>query len=176
MTASIDDDSTRTRVRFLQPFLWLAVLAWGVGLGAKLFDLLVVAGAWGAAPPASLALLPYGKQYPIDPGDFFQPLSGLLLVGAVGTLTAGWRTPRGYRVWLWTPAAMLLIIWILTPTVFWPMLGDLYTIARGRVSWSDADVVALTRRWIIWDWTRTGLIAIGFASSVKAISVDPRGR
>ena len=54
-------------------FLWFSVLCWGIGLGAKLFDLIVVAAAWGAAPPASLALMPYGPRYPINPGDFFQP-------------------------------------------------------------------------------------------------------
>lgn len=38
--------------------LWFAAIAWGVLLGAKVFDLVVLAGAWSAAPPASLRLLP----------------------------------------------------------------------------------------------------------------------
>ncbi|MEH3105082.1 MAG: hypothetical protein PGN12_14430 [Sphingomonas phyllosphaerae] len=42
-------------------FLWLAVLAGGPLLGAKLFDLVVLAGAWSAHPAASLAMVPYGK-------------------------------------------------------------------------------------------------------------------
>jgi len=63
------------RFRLMRFFLWMSVLGWGLGLGGKLFDLLVVAGAWSASPPASLALLPYGPRYPMNPGDFFQPLS-----------------------------------------------------------------------------------------------------
>lgn len=63
-------------------FLWVSVVGWAVGLGAKLFDLVVAAGAWSA-------LLPYGKDYLIDPGDFFIPLSALISVGSIGALISG---------------------------------------------------------------------------------------
>ena len=66
------------RVRLMQFFLWVSVIGWGIGFGAKLFDLIIVAGAWGASPPTSLALMPYGPRYPMNPGDFFQPLSVLM--------------------------------------------------------------------------------------------------
>ena len=56
------------RVRLMRAFLWVSVLAWGVGVGAKLYDLRVVAGAWSASPPESLTLLPYGPRFPVDPG------------------------------------------------------------------------------------------------------------
>ena len=36
------------RIRLTRMFLWVAVLAWGIGVGAKLYDLRVVAGAWSA--------------------------------------------------------------------------------------------------------------------------------
>jgi hypothetical protein len=92
-----------SRQRMNRTFLWFSALAWGVGLGAKLFDLLVLASAWGASPPSSLALYPYGVHWPINPGSFFQPLSGLLLVGGLGTLIAGWKTHGSDRAWLATP-------------------------------------------------------------------------
>jgi hypothetical protein len=38
------------RFLLLRFFLWVSVLTWGVLLGAKLFDLRVVAGAWSARP------------------------------------------------------------------------------------------------------------------------------
>ena len=81
-----------SRTQLTRGFLWVSILGWGIGLGAKLFDLLVVARAWGAAPPASLALMPYGSRYPMDPGDFFQPLSALMVVGILGALISGWKT------------------------------------------------------------------------------------
>ena len=38
-------------IRVMRFFLWASVLGWGIGLGGKLFDLIVVAGAWSASPP-----------------------------------------------------------------------------------------------------------------------------
>jgi hypothetical protein len=160
-----------SRAQLTRGFLWLSVLGWGVGLGAKLFDLIVVAGAWGAAPPTSLALMPYGPRYPLNPGDFFQPLSALMVVGILGALISGWKTRLKYRIWLWVPVITFLIIWIFTPTVFWPMIHELYGAGSGKIARSDAELILLVRRWMIWDWLRVALIATGFVSSVRAISI-----
>jgi hypothetical protein len=159
------------RARLTRMFLWLSILASGIGLGAKIFDLLVLAGAWGASPPNSLKLMPYGAAYPIDPGNFFQPLSAILLVAILGALISGWKTPLEYRVWLWLPVLMFILIWIFTPTVFWPMIRELYGVGHGRIAESDAQVIQLVRRWVICDWLRVAAIAVAFLSSVRAISV-----
>jgi len=160
-----------SRERLTQTFLWFSVIGWGIGLGAKLFDLLVVAGAWGAAPPNSLALMPYGPRYPMNPGDFFQPLSALMVVGILGALIGGWKARLDYRIWLWLPVIAFLMIWILTPTVFWPMIRELYGAGSGRVVRSEAELILLVRRWMIWDWLRVAMIAVGFVSSIRAISM-----
>lgn len=159
------------RLRLLRIFLWISVLSLGIGLGAKLFDLMVLAGAWSAAPPASLALLPYGPGFPMNPGDFFQPLSLPMLVGILGALISGWKTPFEYRVWLWLPVIMFLILWLLTPTVFWPMNHELYLAASGSSGRSEAEVIQMARRWVTLDWLRVAMIAVGFISSVRAISL-----
>ncbi len=160
-----------SRERLTQTFLWFSVIGWGIGLGGKLFDLLVVAGAWGAAPPNSLALMPYDPRYPMNPGDFFQPLSALMVVGILGALIGGWKARLDYRIWLWLPVIAFLMIWILTPTVFWPMIRELYGAGSGRVVRSEAELILLVRRWMIWDWLRVAMIAVGFVSSIRAISM-----
>jgi hypothetical protein len=149
----------------------MSVIGWGVGLGAKLFDLLVVAGAWSAAPPASFALLPYGKHYPVDPGDFFIPLSAVMVLGIIGALISGWRAPIQLRRWLWVGVVTFLVIWVLTPTVFWPMIHQLYGTATGKIIATDAESIQLARRWLIWDWFRVALIALGFIAFVRALSL-----
>lgn len=159
------------RLRVMQFFLWISVLGWGVGLGAKLFDLLVVAGAWSASPPASFALLPYGSRFPMNPGDFFQPLSAVMALGVLGALISGWRTPVQLRFWLWLGVIMFLIIWAITPTVFFPMIHQLYGTATAKIAASDAESIALARRWVAWDSFRVVLIAVGFIASVRAISL-----
>ena len=154
-------------MKALRFFLWIAIFGWGIGLGAKLFDLVVVGGAWSASPPGSFALLPYGKKYPINPGDFFIPLSVLIAVGSIGSLISGWRS--SLRSLLWAGVIAFLVIWALTPTVFWPMINQLYGTAIGRVTATDAESLALARRWFIWDSFRVVLIAAGFVVSVRAI-------
>jgi hypothetical protein len=160
-----------SRQQLTRTFLWMSVIGWGIGLGGKLFDLIILAGAWSATPPASLVLLPYGPRFPLNPGDFFQTLSLLLVVGMLGALISGWKTRFAYRVWLWLPVLAFLVIWIFTPTVFWPMINELYGAASGKIARTDAQLIVLTRRWIIWDWFRVGAIALGFISSIRAISI-----
>lgn len=156
------------RRRTLRLFLLFSVLTLAIALGAKLFDLLVVATAWGAAPPASFAHLPYGKDFPVDPGAFFQPLSGLALVGILGALISGWKC--SLRFWLLVPAASFALIWILTPTIFWPMIYQLWSVHKGRMVLSDVEQVALVHRWFLWDSFRIFLIGTCFLSSVRALS------
>ena len=88
-----------SREKLTRGFLWFSIIGWAVALGGKLYDLVVVAGAWSASPPASFDLLPYGKRWPVDPGDFFQPLSVIMVIGILGAVIAGWKTPWNYRVW-----------------------------------------------------------------------------
>ncbi|PTY03115.1 hypothetical protein DB347_22595 [Opitutaceae bacterium EW11] len=154
--------------------LWLLVLSWAVALGAKIFDLLVVAMAWGASPPASFQYLPYGKAYPIDPGNFFQPLSALILLTLVAALALGWRT--SVRRLVVISLASFLVIWAFTPTVFWPMITELWEIHRGRLSKTDLEIAALVHRWFVWDSGRIVLIGIGFVYSVKALVVGKASR
>ena len=159
------------RKKLTHVFLWCSVTLWGIGLGAKIFDLLVLARAWGADVPASLIFYPYGKSWPIDPGDFFQPLSALLLIVIVGAVWSGWKTERNYRQWLWLSGGAFVVIWIATPTVFWPLINTIYQVAHHRVTLSDADTAALVKRWFLCDSLRVVVIATGFLSSVRAISI-----
>ena len=160
-----------SRERLTRAFLWCSVVGWGIGLGGKLFDLLIVAGAWSAKPPASFNLLPYGPRFPLNPGDFFQPLSLVMVFGIVGALISGWKTAFWYRVWLLLPVVSFLVIWAFTPTVFWPMINELYGAATGKIVRTDAELLLLARRWIIWDWCRVVAIAVGFFSSIRAIGM-----
>jgi hypothetical protein len=156
------------RRRIMRLFLLFSVVTLAIALGAKLFDLLVLANAWGSSPPASFAHLPYGKEFPVDPGAFFQPLSALALVGMLGALISGWKC--SLRFWLLLPVAAFAVIWVLTPTVFWPMITQLWSLHKARIVLTDIEQIALVRRWFVWDSFRIGLIAICFLSSLRALT------
>jgi hypothetical protein len=52
-----------------------------------------------------------------------------MVVGIVGALTSGWNSP--VRGWLWLALVMFLMMWAVTPTIFWPMIHQLYGTAIG---------------------------------------------
>ncbi|TBV74209.1 DUF1772 domain-containing protein [Pseudoxanthomonas winnipegensis] len=161
------------RRRIVRGALWFAAIAWGVLLGAKVFDLVVLAGAWSAAPPASLRLLPYGTAYPVNTGDFFIPPSALLLVATWIAVFAGWRTPMRYRRWLLASALTILVVLVFTVASFWPMNAALWAVAKGAPGalQDQAGIEALVHAWLRNDWLRVIAATAGFLSNLRAISL-----
>lgn len=162
-----------SRQSVTRAFLWLAVLVGGPLLGAKLFDLLVLAGAWSANPPASLALMPYGKAWPVDTGVFFIPFSAAMLIAGFGALAAGWRTPWRYRWMLCLPSIGILLLLVLTVVAFWPMNAALYyhAIHSPKDAITDAQSIAMAQRWIMLDWVRVAGAAAAFVAPLRALTM-----
>lgn len=168
-----------SRERITRMFLWISVLAWGILVGGKLFDLRVLVGAWSASPPKSLSLLPYGPNYPVDTGDYFLPSSVALLVCSVGGLIAGWNTPSRFRALLVLPAVMLLVTLVFTVLWFWPANAALWAVARNapHAMQDPAEIARLVKQWVMFDWLRVAVGMVGFVCSVRAISLpfpEPR--
>ena len=162
--------STKPMLRgWLTLFLWLSVFAWALGLGGKLFEFVVVIPSWAFDPPTSLTLMPYGPRYPHNPGDFFQPLGLLALVGSAGSLVCAWRAPRPYKTLLWIPFAALLVTTVATPLLFWPMIRDLYRAGTGAAPLDAIAAHALVSRWIWLDGIRTAIGVPAFVCSVQAL-------
>lgn len=171
------------RAKVTRFFLWISVVAWGVLVGGKLFDLRVLVGAWSLSPPESLSLLPYGPRFPVDTGDYFFPSSVALLVCSFGGLVAGWNTPPRFRLLLAVPAVMLLVTLVFTVLWFWPANRALWAIARDAPNAlkEQTQVVRLVRQWVTYDWLRVAVGFTGFLCSIRAISTpfpaspDPHG-
>ncbi|VWX54631.1 DUF1772 domain-containing protein [Novosphingobium sp. 9U] len=161
------------RQKVTRAFLWLAVLVGGPLLGAKLFDLLVLAGAWGANPPASLAMMPYGKAWPVDTGVFFIPFSAAMLIAGFGALAAGLRTPWRYRWMLCLPSIGILLLLILTVVAFWPMNAALYYhgMHSSKDTITDAQSIAMARWWVALDWLRVAGATAAFVAPLRALTL-----
>lgn len=161
------------RERITRSFLWLAALVGGPLVGAKLFDLLVLAGAWSANPPASLAMMPYGKAWPVDTGVFFIPFSAAMSIAGFGALAAGWKTPWRYRWLLCLPSIGILMLLVLTVVAFWPMNAALYYhgIGSPKDTITHAQSIAMTRRWVQLDWVRVAGATAAFVSALRALTL-----
>ena len=53
---------------------------------------------------------------------------------------------------------------------FWPMIRDLYWASTGKQPLDSQASAALAHRWILFDWIRTALIAVGFVASLLAMT------
>ena len=159
--------------RLTRAFLWVSVLAGGILLGAKIFDLVVLAGAWSASPPESLRLLPYGSNYPVDTGIFFGPSSALLLISSVGAIISAWRSPLWFRALLTGTALSIFAILILTVLVFWPLDLELWAYAQDPTAsaFSASQIVSKAESWVHLDWLRVAVATISLICSVRAISI-----
>jgi len=161
------------QARMTRALLWVSVIAWGVLLGGKLFDHVVLAAAWSANPPESLNLLPYGERYPVDTGDYFFPSSVALLLCSLGLFISGWRTPLGYRLCLILPPLMLLVILVFTVVWFWPANAALWHVAQGAPGAMQdlTEITAMVGHWVVFDRIRILAGLIAFVLCIKAISV-----
>lgn len=161
------------RQRLTRIFLWLSVTLGGIVLGAKYFDLRVLAGAWSHNPPESLRLLPYGANYPVDTGEFFQPISAVVLIAIVGALIAGWKTPWRYRLWLAIPVLTITVSLVFTVLWFWPRNAELWAIAKGAQNAvrDPIEAARMAQEWVRYDWLRVMAGLVGFVSSIRAISI-----
>jgi len=162
-----------SRAAITRLFLWLAVLVGGPLVGAKLFDLLVLAGAWSANPPQSLAMMPYGKAWPVDTGVFFIPFSAAMLIAGFGALTAGWKTPWSYRWLLCIPSVGILLLLVLTVVAFWPMNAALFYhgIGSPKDTITDAQSIEMARHWVTLDWIRVLGATAAFVSALRALTL-----
>lgn len=96
-----------------------------------------------------------------------------MLVAGFGALVAGWRTPWRYRWLLCLPSVGILLLLILTAIAFWPMNAALYYhgIHSPKNTITDAQSIAMTRRWIALDWLRVAGAAAAFVAPLRALTV-----
>ena len=94
-----------------------------------------------------------------------------MLLGMLGAMISEWKTRFDYRVWLLLPIASFLGLWAFTPTIFWPMINEYYGGATGKIVKTDVEWIHLAHRWIVFDGCRVAGIALGFLSSIRAISI-----
>ena len=124
-----------------------------------------------AAPPASLALLPYGSTFSSRSWPFFPTVIGR----NAGAYPRRGHCPVEDSVEVPCPvmAAGDTVSYSLGhySEVFWPMNHELYLAASGSIRKSEAEVMQMARRWVTLDWLRVTMIAAGFVSSVRAISL-----
>lgn len=160
-----------------QIILWLFVIAFGIEIGAGLYETLVVMPVWALAPPDSvIAYFQYNvanPQFILNAGGRFwmhqTPLVGLL---ALLTLISGFRTRPEHRKWRILGAVLALIVVIATFAWFVPNLVRLFS--EEVLTMSRDEVTSVTTWWVRLNWVRVVVYSAGWLAALRALSIPAR--
>jgi hypothetical protein len=162
-----------SREKVTKAFLWLAVLVGGPLVGAKLFDLLVLAGAWNAHLPGSLAMnaLWHGLA-----GRYRRVLHPVLRRDAdrgVRRFDRGAGRGRGAIAGCSASPRGILALLVLTVVAFWPMNAALFYhgIGSPKDTITDAGSIRLARLWVRLDWLRVAGATAAFVAALRALTL-----
>jgi hypothetical protein len=158
-----------TRTLIANILLWYNVLSISVWFGGTIYQMLVIVPLWSASPPESVRAFMQGTQYLRTVLHFFgPPFMALRAIPLLLGLIAGWHLTT-HRVWLLLPVVCMAISVVMTFTYIYPINAVLFEQAGGNLS--AIEIQALARRWIIADRVRLGIMAAGFISLLRALSI-----
>jgi hypothetical protein len=151
----------------------LAVLAFGIHLGASVYEAAVVAPLWSVAPPESVAAWAKLDVRP-DPSQLFQALVAIIFV-STGIAWISGVSQRGWRRWWLTVAfacAGGLVFVVMSITSIERALFGVATVG-GR---DAAGVVALTGDWVRTSAIRIVVLLVGAWAAYRAQAAGIGGR
>jgi Domain of unknown function (DUF1772) len=150
----------------VEALLWYNVLSLGIWFGGTLYQMLVIVPLWSAAPPQSVRNFFTATGYTRTINHFFGRRTQALRAIPLFLLPiAGWAYPE-LQLWLAIPALAMAIALAMTLAYLYP-INDVLIFKAG----SDLDgetIQQLTRRWILADRIRFGIMTIGFVSLLYA--------
>jgi Domain of unknown function (DUF1772) len=160
--------------RLSRIFLWLFVIFLSLGIGAGMYETLVIWPAEFGAPPQSIwTLSDFWREHAnLRPNAglgfwiFLTPITGLLaLVNCIFAL----RSSGKYRSWLLLASVPTVIVIAITFIYFVPTLGVIWTSQRNGLS--GEEVAAKVHMWVMLNWVRTVIMTIAWLFLLRAFSL-----
>ena len=74
---------------------------------------------------------------------------------------------------MWLSASLVVLVFLVTIIVMWPMNAALYAASREASVANPAEVIRMAHRWVAYDWLRVVMMAGGFVSTIRVISLPP---
>jgi len=161
-----------TRLRIAQVLLCVSVLAWSLWFGGLIYEMVVILPLWSASPPDSVLGWNARPQYVINPTRFYLPVALTTILSSAATLLAGWSVTRSRRFWLAISAVCAVTTLAFTFIYFFPKNEVLFRNQSGGLS--REEITAIAHAWIRANWLRVCIMAAGFFSALRALSIPPR--
>lgn len=160
-----------TRLHIAQALLFVSVLAWSLWFGGLIYEMVVILPLWSASPPESVQEWNARPQYVINPTRFYLPVALATILSAVAASIAGWNVPRSRRLWLVIAAVCAMTTLVFTIVFFFPRNEVLFRNQSSGLT--GEEITAIAHGWIRANWLRVCIMAAGFFSALRALSILP---
>ena len=146
-----------------QVIVGLAVVMFGVVLGANVYNSVVDATSWGANSPASFQT---ARQYytAVNPGTFYRVVSPLTQVVALIALIVCWKVPAA-RPYAGAAFALSVLGDVLTFGYFYPRNAIIFADSSAN----DA-VVTAWRQWSAMNHVRSALVLAALCAEMVVLT------
>ncbi len=152
-----------------QILVWISVVAWSLWFGGLMYEMVVILPLWSALLPESVIEWNARPQYVINPTRFFAPVAVATVFSSLASLVFGWKSGNR-RLWFVLSAVCAMATLAFTIIYFFPKNEVLF---RNQTSGlSGAEISTIANAWISANWIRTGIMAVGFFSALRAMNTD----
>lgn len=149
-----------------QLVLWLAALAFGIQIGAALYEMMIITPLWTGHPPESVRTFNQVAGFAIQPLSYKVPAAIALAVVSSGLLCIGFGS-RLRHAWALVAGCVGLIIAAATVLHAFPILRA--TLIHNGEGLTDDQIIEQVQGWILWSRTRLVLLFIAWLATIMAL-------
>lgn len=158
------------RTKISQVFLRLFITFLSFEAGAGLYETRVLIPLWSSSPPETIRN--WNSTLTIRSRErFWKLIHPALILSAVVTLAAGWKTPPKHRKWLLMSTLASLLVEVASLAYFVPTLVKLL-VDRGQ-GFSDEEIMTKANTWVKLNGVRAAVGTAGFLAALRALSTPP---
>jgi hypothetical protein len=156
------------RNKLASVLLIASIFVWGIWCGGQVLNELMTVPKWSASPPESL------KAYDALPSKgglpFFPIILPLVVILAIGTGVAAWKSARRSRIWLALSAGTSVALFISLVFYLAPLVQSMFrhSIAGDLPA---AEIAAGVEQWKLGNRIRLIVELFGFVFSIIALHV-----
>lgn len=154
-------------------FLWISIIAWGLWVGALVYEMNTVIPLWSSNLPQSAIEWNSRPGFRFNPTPFYIPVALTTVFSSLIALLLGWRT-GGRPPWLLISSLSSAVTLAFTLLYFFEKNDVLF---RGENAGLGGDeITSIANAWIAGNWVRVGIMAVGYFAALRAFRLGPKDK
>jgi hypothetical protein len=151
--------------RLVQAVLSVAALAFGIHLGAAIYETVVITPLWAAAPPQSVRGFNPVAEFAVHPLSYKIPAVSVLAVVSLALMLIAISTRIHYWMLLAGGIGTLIAAGTILHAI--PLLREL-VVSHGE-GLTDAQIVTQVEAWLLWSRIRIAGLLVAWAATLAGL-------